>query len=312
MRNVILFLFALIFTQPVFATEKLVLATGQKGILDNTFSEYAEKTGFLKKCDVVLSHNYGSSGTEALSAVFASSADIAISPATTAAIGSYTRGANIAVIGSTFTGIETFWYVKSSSSFKTLEDLKGRRLGNPSPGSWGHILNLMLEDKLKIPLQHISMGSNSSALYVGIMTDQLDAATVTPPTFMDKVISGDIRIIGKGGEIFPEQSNTTVRVLVADRAILEKKKETIKCWINAVNESIDYFFDTDDGALQYANLTGYSFEIVKFSKTYLKRINYKIRPATGIQTSVEDGLKFKFITQRPTEEQLNNLFINLN
>ena len=105
------------------AQDTLKLAIGQRGNWDTAVSHVGEKAGIFKKHSIVLDMTYTSGSGETLQPVISNSVDIGLAIGTLGAIAAYAKGAPVRVIGAEATGAADYWYAKSDSGIKTLDDI---------------------------------------------------------------------------------------------------------------------------------------------------------------------------------------------
>src|SRR5947207_14842768 len=131
---------------PAQAADKLKVAISQRGFWDSSFLEFAEKEGFLKAADLDVEFFYTEGGGQTLQMINSGSVDVAMSNGLLGTLGAYSKGAPIRVISAQMTGAhELFWYVKSDSPIRTLEDAaENTALAFPPPGSSSNLLSFAL------------------------------------------------------------------------------------------------------------------------------------------------------------------------
>lgn len=310
MRN---FLFALIsvITINTASAEKLIIATSNRGNFDTTFSEFALKNGFLDKCDVDIQHFWSSSGGEAIQAVIAGSADISLAMPYGNALGIYAKGAPIKTIGSSFIGVDGYWFVKNDSPFKEMKDLEGKRVAFGTFGSIGDIFTRSLQKNSGVNFERVATGHTMVANYASVMTGQIEAALSAYPTLLDKVASKEIRIIATTKQFLPERMNISSRIVIAHNNSIANKRKQIECWAAGVDKAIDYFYNDDKAVIKYTELVGFSVESVELAKSLIERKQFNIYTLSGEEQAVKDGIEIKALTTPLSEEQIKSFYIKL-
>lgn len=127
----------------------------------------------------------------------------------TGAIGAIKAGADIKIIGSSVnTFSEVNWITMPNSTVKTIQDLKGRKVGFTSPRSATHMLAVLLAKRSGLKLDELQLTSAGSfpqamtALEVG----GIDVVPMVEPNFT--VNGHKYRLLARGNEVFPPMSNT--------------------------------------------------------------------------------------------------------
>jgi len=313
MKKIILFLMLLTSSTQVYAREKLNIVAGNRGYFDVTFSEFAEKAGFFKQCDIDIDHFYTSGGAETLEALLAGKGDIATGITTSNALGAYQKNAPIKIIGSSMFGVDQVYYARSDSPINSVKDFNNKRIYYSTSGSFSYIIDNMINEKYKTNMSLVGTG-NISSTFVAVMTDQIDIGGMSPPTVIPDVISGKVKIVAKAEELFPELKTQTVRVVVANNDSLNKKREAIKCWADSVLKSLDYFYGNEEGPKLYSNMTDISLDSIIYTMKILTKDHYThITDISddSLQQANIDGVKYKFLSQPLTNEQLKNAFFSV-
>src|ERR1700756_4711505 len=107
---------------PASAQDKLKLTIGQRGNWETAIAHLGSKAGIFKKHNIELEMLYTSGSGETLQPVIAGSADLGLAVGTLGAIAAYGKGAPVRIVGAQATGAADYWYAKTSSPIKTLQD----------------------------------------------------------------------------------------------------------------------------------------------------------------------------------------------
>src|SRR5471030_866194 len=109
------------------AADELKLAVGQKGNWDTSVAELGQRAGIFQKHDVDLDILYTQGSGETLQAVLSRSAEIGVAGGTLGAIGAFSKGAPLRILGSEATGAgDLFWYVRADSPIRSVKDTNGK------------------------------------------------------------------------------------------------------------------------------------------------------------------------------------------
>ena len=126
------------------------------------------------------------------------SIDIAAAVGTSAALGTFAKGAPIRLIGGEMIGApELYWYVRTDSPVHTIADFNGKTIAYSLTGSSSHAAVLALIQQYKLTAKPISTGS-IQATVTQTMTGQVDVGFGAAPFGLDVVEDGKARIVATG------------------------------------------------------------------------------------------------------------------
>jgi NitT/TauT family transport system substrate-binding protein len=307
MKIIIGLLFCL-FSNLVYA-DTLTIISGNRGNFDVTFSEFADKMGFLKQCNVDIKHYYTSGGGETLQTIVGDNGDIALGIPPANVIGAIQKGAPIRLAGATMTGNDLFWYAKKNSKIESIKDFEGKKIAYSTNGSFSHIITEIMKQKSNINFEPVAGGS-SPAIRVGVMTDQFDVGFLSPPNMVDFILSNDIKIVLFSEDFFPERKELNSRTIIINEKALVKLS-LIKCWAKGVTESISYFFSNDKAVKEYADMVGFNYQSVLFSRNLLNKEQFQLYKVYGIEQIIKEGIHYKFIKDPFTVNELDKYIVNI-
>ncbi|HET6221392.1 MAG TPA: ABC transporter substrate-binding protein, partial [Dongiaceae bacterium] len=181
---------------PAFAADLLKITVGQRGNWDTSISHLGEKAGIFKKHGIELEIIYTSGSGETLQPVIAGSADLGFAVGTQGAMAAYAKGAPVRIIGAEATGAADYWYAKTSSPIKTLQDTGGRTIAFSTQGSSTQSIVRAFIDEFKLTAKPTATG-NPSATLTAVMTDQVDVGWASPPFGLKEIEGGQIRVVAK-------------------------------------------------------------------------------------------------------------------
>src|SRR6202162_3122531 len=139
---------------PAGAEDLLRIAVAQRGQWDTAVTELGQRSGILKKRGIAVEILYTQGGPEAHQAVISGSMDIACGGGIESAIGGYSKGAPVRIIGSAMIGSpDTYWFVVANSPIKSLNDAAGKTISFSQNGSSRHTTLLALLDQYKVDAQ---------------------------------------------------------------------------------------------------------------------------------------------------------------
>jgi NitT/TauT family transport system substrate-binding protein len=292
---------------PASAQDKLKLTIGQRGNWDTSISHLGSKAGIFKKHGLELELLYTSGSGETLQPVIAGSADLGLAVGTQGAMSAYAKGAPVRIVGAQATGAADYWYAKTSSNIRTLQDTNGRTIAFSTQGSSTQAIVRAFIDEFKLTARPIATG-NPAATLTAVMTNQVDVGWASPPFGLKEIDAGDIRVVARGTDSALVRGQT-VRVIVTNVDGLTKRKDAIVRFMDAYRETIDYMYSDNPQVIKdYAEFVGVPEATAKrvrdefFAKSLVNpdRIS-------GLDALVKDAVNLKFIDKPLTEQQLAEL-----
>jgi len=292
---------------PASAQDKLKLTIGQRGNWDTAISHLGSKAGIFKKYGLELELLYTSGSGETLQPVIAGSADIGVAVGTQGAMSAYAKGAPVRIIGAQATGAADYWYAKTSSNIRTLQDTNGRTIAFSTQGSSTQAIVRAFIDEFKLTARPMATG-NPAATLTAVMTGQVDVGWASPPFGLKEIDANQIRLVARATDSALVRGQT-VRVIVANADGLAKRKDAIVRFMDAYRETIDYMYGTNPQVIKdYAEFAG-------VPEATAKRVRDEFFPKTlvdpdkisGIDALVKEAVTLKFIDKPLTEQQLKEL-----
>jgi NitT/TauT family transport system substrate-binding protein len=294
-------------TAPAAADETLKLTVGQRGNWDTSVSEVGQRAGIFKKHGLTLELVYTQGSGETQQPVVAGSVDIGVAVGIMGALSFYSKGAPVRIIGAETTGAaDLYWYVKSDSAVRSLEDTAGKTIAFSTKGSSTDGVVTAFIKQYNLKAKPVATGSPSSTL-TQVMSGQVDVGWSAPPFGLDQIDKGEIRIIASGNDsaVFKGQ---TVRTLIANAPALAARKPVFDAYMKAYRETIDYMY-ADPAALKvYADFVGISEEKAKRTRDgFFPKSALDPDRIVGLDTIVNDAVQLKFTEAPLTKEQLAGL-----
>jgi NitT/TauT family transport system substrate-binding protein len=294
-------------TAPAVADETLKLTVGQRGNWDTSVSEVGQRAGIFKKHGLTLELVYTQGSGETQQPVVAGSVDIGVAVGIMGALSFFSKGAPVRIIGAETTGAaDLYWYVKSDSPIRSLEDTAGKTIAFSTKGSSTDGVVTAFIKQYNLKAKPVATGSPSSTL-TQVMSGQVDVGWSAPPFGLDQIDKGEIRIIASGNDsaVFKGQ---TVRTLIANAPALAARKPVFDAYMKAYRETIDYMY-ADPAALKvYADFVGISEEKAKRTRDgFFPKSALDPDRIVGLDTIVNDAVQLKFTEAPLTKEQLAGL-----
>src|SRR3954465_1696733 len=291
-------------TLPAASQDQLKLTIGQRGNWDTAISQLGTKAGIFKKYGLELDMLYTSGSGETLQPVISGSVDLGLAVGTLGAISAFSKGAPVRIIGAEATGAADYWFVKTSSPIKTLKDLNGHTIAFSTAGSSTEsVVRAFIKENGLTSAKAMSTG-NGAATMTAVMTDQVDVGWASPPFGLKEIEEGKIRLLARATDAAIVRGQT-IRVLVANTAGLEKRKDVIERYMQAYRDTIDYMYSDNPQVFKdYAEFAGVTEAMAKhvrnefFPKSLVLPDEIK-----GLDSLLADAVELKFIPAPLTKEQ---------
>lgn len=292
---------------PASAEDKLKLTIGQRGNWDTSISHLGSKAGIFKKHGLELELIYTSGSGETLQPVIAGSADIGVAVGTQGAMAAYNKGAPVRIIGAEATGAADYWYAKTSSPIKTLQDTNGRTIAFSTQGSSTQSIVRAFIDEFKLTAKPTSTG-NPAATLTAVMTDQVDVGWASPPFGLKEIEAGQIRVVARAIDSALVRGQT-VRVLVANADALAKRKDVFVRFLDAYRETIEHMYSNNPQVIKdYAEFVGVPEPMARRARDEFFPKNLTDPDSVhGLDTLVKEAVTLKFIDKPLTQQQLAEL-----
>jgi NitT/TauT family transport system substrate-binding protein len=289
------------------ADDVVKLTIGQRGNWDTSITQLGSKAGIFKKHGLELEMIYTSGSGETLQPVNAGSVDIGLAVGTLGAMAAFSKGAPVRIIGAEATGAADYWYVKSSSPIKTLDDTNGHTIAFSTKGSSTDSVVRAFINEHKLTATAVPTG-NPSATLTAVMSDQVDVGWAAPPFGLKEIDEGKTRLLAKATDAAIVRGQT-IRTIVANADALAKRKDVFRRFMQAYRESIDYMYSDNPQVIKdYAEFAG-------ISEAFARRVRDEFFPKSmilpdeikGLDALMQDAVELKFIPAPLTKEQLAEL-----
>jgi NitT/TauT family transport system substrate-binding protein len=290
------------------AEDQLKLAIGQRGNWDTSFAEIGQRAGIFKKHGLTLEIVYTQGSGETQQAVISGGVDVGIAVGVMGALGAFSKGAPVRVIGAETTGAgDLYWYVKADSPIRSLADIGDRSIAYSTNGSSTHgIVNAFVKQYGLTKAKMVATGSPSSTL-TQVMSGQVDVGWSAPPFGFDQIDKGEIRVLGTGNDatVFKGQ---TVRLMVATVQTLQTRKAAIERFMKAYRESIDLLYADPAALKSYADWLGITEAKAKRTRDgFFPKSAVDPDKVIGLDMIVRDAVELKYTAALLTREQIAEL-----
>ena len=308
-RNVALLIAAAVLVPlaPAAAADALKVAVAQRGQWDTAITELGQRSGIFAKHGLTVEILYTQGGPEAHQAVISGSMDIACGGGIESAVGGFSKGAPVRIIGSAMIGSpDTYWFVVANSPIKSLKDATGKTISYSQNGSSSHAALLALLDQYKVDAKPVSTGGHPATLTMA-MTGQIDIGRGAAPFGLELVDEGKIRVIARGTEI-KARSDQTVRVCLANAQLLEKRGDAVARFMQGYRDAIDWMYSDPAAMTVYEEFSGVRHALMaKIRDQYFPKSTLWPDEIRGLDLVLADSLKNKFIAKPLTAEQVKDM-----
>ncbi|HVO91987.1 MAG TPA: ABC transporter substrate-binding protein [Terriglobales bacterium] len=295
------------------ARTKIVIVVPHRILFTVALPVYiAQEKGFYRENNIDVDAVFTRGGGENVQAVVSGDAQIGLGTGTLAVISAIVKKAPIKIAGAEITGLDAIWYVQSNTPIKRIEDLAGKKIAYSRPGSSTHMGALAIAEQVKSkglkPPEVVSLGGIPE-VYTAVRTGQADAGWSVPPFQLDLVDKGDLRVVVKGDDL-ASLKEITPRVHFVNNDFAAKNPEAVRGFFRAQQKALDYMFgnkaDTAKIWIRRAEMK-YPESAVLKTWDFYSRAAMTLKPIRGIQATIDDGLRNKFLTQPLTKAEMNSL-----
>jgi NitT/TauT family transport system substrate-binding protein len=295
-------------TGAAFAEDTLKLAIGQRGNWENAAPELGQKAGIFKKHGLVLELLYTQGAGETMQAVISGSVDIGIGVGTAGVLGAFAKGAPVRAIANSTTGADDlFWYVPATSSIKNIKEAGGKTIAYSTTGSSTNLAVLAFIRQFGVDAKPVATGSPAST-FTQTMSGQVDIGWSSPPFGVEALQQGRIRIVARESDV-PAFRNQTVRLMIANAATAEQRRDALERYVQAYRETLDWMY-TDPAALKaYAAWVGIPETLAKDVRDqFYPKENLRLERLSGLDEAMTDAVNLKFLAAPLTKQQQDELF----
>jgi NitT/TauT family transport system substrate-binding protein len=240
--------------------------------------------------------------------VISGAVDVGLSAGLAGTFGAFSKGAPVRIIAASSTGSrEIFYYVPTKSPLTSLREANGKTIAYSTAGSSTQVgaLRFMAEYGLKdmkpTPTGD-AVGTTTQA-----MTGQVDIGWCVAPFNLDKLVAGEIRMIGRLSDL-EHLRKQTIRVQIANAQALEKKKDLFVRYLAAYREVLDWMYASDDAVQKYIAITSLpETSVRRMLAEFIPKESLQIDEVRGIPEAMQDAVQFKFLTAPLDDKQVGEL-----
>jgi NitT/TauT family transport system substrate-binding protein len=287
--------------------EKIRVAVSFVGLWTSSQPTFCRDRGEFRKAGLDVDIVSTRGGSENVQAVLTGAVDIGYGPGIASVLAAAMQGANIKLISSGFVGqSDSFFYVRSDSPIKSIEDLKGKTLAFTRPGAVSEAILLALKTERKIDFKTVSGGA-MDAIFAMTMTKQIDVGYSVPPFGLDAERKGDIRVVFNGDAI-ESQRDVVSRVNIANSDFVRLRREIAVRFLKVLNQCIAWMYENKtEGVKIYAALNKIDEGVASGALIYYPQSKMTLAPLLGFDAAIKQAIGDKFIDKAPTQEQIKGL-----
>jgi NitT/TauT family transport system substrate-binding protein len=147
-----------------------------------------------------------------------------------------------------------------------------------------------------------------SATFTQTMSGQVDIGWSAPPFGVEALQQGRIRIIVRESDV-PAFRNQTVRLMIANTAAAEKRRDAIDRYLQAYRETLDWMYSDPAAIKAYAEWVGVSAALAtEVRDQFYPRENLRLERLSGLDAAMADAVSLKFLAAPLTMPQQDELF----
>ena len=292
---------------PASADDALRIAVGQRGLWDTSVAELGQRGGIFRKHGITLDILYTQGGGETQQAVISGSVDLGVSAGTLGVFGAFAKGAPLRIIGAEMTGgADLFWYVRSDSAIRALQDANGKTIAYSTNGASTHAIVNAFIKQYGLKAKPVATGSPPATL-TQVMSGQIDVGWAGPPFGLDLIDQGKIRIIANGNDADKLKSQT-VRVLITNTATLQSRQPAIDRFMKAYRETVDWMYTDSAVFRHYAEFMGIGEAAMRRARDgFYPKAALDPDAIVGVDAINADAVEFRYMAASLTREQLAEL-----
>jgi NitT/TauT family transport system substrate-binding protein len=287
--------------------QKVKVATTFLGLWDTSQPTFCKERGEFAKAGLDVEVTSTRGGSENVQAVVAGGMDIGYSPGTNAVIAAYNQGAKIKIISAEFMGQnDTFFYVPADSPIKTIDDIKGKSVAFPRPGGAGEAILLALKNERKLDFKAVATGG-MDATFTMTMTKQIDVGYSVPPSVLDAVQKGEVRVVFAGDDV-KALKPLTGRVIIASTDFLKNRRAVATKFLQILDQCINWAYaNKTESSKMYAGLNKIDAQIAQKGLDFYKRETLAFGPISKFDEVMKQAVDGKFIDKPLTPDQIRDL-----
>ncbi len=289
------------------SVEKLKVATTFLGLWDTSQPAFCQERGEFRKVGLDVDVLSTRGGSENVQAVTAGGVDIGFSPGSNSVLAAFMHGGKIKIISSEFIGQnDSYFYVPAESPIRVIDDIKGKSVAYPRPGGAGEAILLGLKAERHLDFKAVA-GGGMDAIFTMTMTRQIDVGYSVPPSQLDAVEKGQIRVLFSGDDV-KSLSEITTRFVIASDSLLTTRPGVAEKFLKTLDGCIDWAYaHRDEAAKQFADLSKVDPAVADKAIGFYQRSTMAFGPIQGVEEVIRQAVDGKFIDAALTDAQLKDV-----
>jgi NitT/TauT family transport system substrate-binding protein len=140
------------------------------------------------------------------------------------------------------------------------------------------------------------------------MSGQVDIGWSSPPFGVEALQQGRIRIVVRESDV-PAFRNQTVRLMIANAAVAEQRRDAIERYLKAYSETLDWMYSDPAALKAYAEWVNIPESLAKEVRDqFYPRENLRLDRLSGLDEAMTDAVSLKFLPAPLTKPQQDELF----
>lgn len=212
----------------------------------------AKQNGFFADEGIEVEPIFTKGGGANVVPVVSGAADVGMETGAGAVLAAKANGGPLCLVAGTTTGSDILFFSKAGSPYTDLKSLSGQKVGISSPGSSTDFALSAMNEQLKSEgLKSATaqpLGSTPEQL-AAVTTNQVAAGWTIPPTFLDKVESGELQITFNAFDELPQYDEVVGRAQFVNVDYLKEHPELVSGVTDAWQQAWDWAFENQDEAI---------------------------------------------------------------
>ena len=156
-------------------------------------------------------------------------------------------------------------------------------------------------------LKPVATGSPAST-FTQTMSGQVDIGWSSPPFGVEALQQGRIRIVVRESDV-PAFRNQTVRLMIANTATAEQRRDVIERYLQAYRETLDWMYSDPAALRAYAEWVNIPETLAREVRDqFFPKENLRLDRLSGLDAAMADAVSLKFLAAPLTKQQQDELF----